>query len=133
MKAMAAASALLLATACASSQAEAAANEPVMSAEIGKPAPAFTGTDIEGKKHTLKELAGKVVVLEWNNPECPFVKKHYGSGNMQALQKEITAKGVTWVSINSGAAGKQGNMDAAKAKTVLAENGGAPSFYLLDA
>ena len=109
--------------------ADAAAAAP---AEIGKPAPSFSGTDVDGKQRALGEFAGKVVVLEWNNPECPFVKKHYGSGNMQALQKELTGKGVVWVSVSSSAAGKQGHMDGAAAKAMIADKGASPSVYLLD-
>jgi len=77
-------------------------------AEIGKPAPDFTLTDTNGKTHALKDLKGKTVVLEWLNFECPFVKKHYGSGNMQKLQAAETAKGTVWFSIVSSAKGKQG-------------------------
>jgi peroxiredoxin len=100
--------------------------------EIGKPAPDFTGTDVNGKAVKLSDFKGKTVVLEWNNPECPFVVKHYKEGNMQKLQKDATAKGVVWLSINSGAPGKQGHMDGAKAKATLAEQKGAVSAYLLD-
>ena len=102
-------------------------------AELGKAAPAFTAADASGASRSLSEFAGKIVVLEWNNPECPFVKKHYSSGNMQALQKELTGKGVVWVSINSGAAGKRGALDGAGAKAMLTEKGSSPSAYLLDA
>lgn len=77
-------------------------------AEVGKPAPDFTLTDTHGKTHALKDLKGKTVVLEWLNFECPFVKKHYGSGNMQKLQAAETAKGTVWLSIVSSAKGKQG-------------------------
>lgn len=77
-------------------------------AETGKEAPTFTLKDTTGKERTLAEFKGKTVVLEWTNYKCPFVKKHYGSGNMQALQKKYTAKGVVWLSICSSAKGKQG-------------------------
>lgn len=102
------------------------------SAEIGKPAPAFSAADLSGSQRTLAEHAGKIVVLEWNNPDCPFVKKHY-AGNMQALQKELTGKGAVWVSVNSGAPGKQGHLDATTAKAMISEKGAAPSAYLFDA
>jgi peroxiredoxin len=77
-------------------------------AEVGKAAPAFTVTDTKGKKHSLKDYAGKIVVLEWLNFECPFVKKHYDAGNMQKLQAEATKDGVVWLSVVSSAKGKQG-------------------------
>lgn len=80
-------------------------------AEVGKAAPEFTLTDTNGKSHSLKEFKGKTVVLEWLNFDCPFVKKHYGSGHMQKLQAEETKKGVVWLSIVSSAKGKQGYYD----------------------
>jgi hypothetical protein len=101
--------------------------------EIGKPAPAFTATDSNGKRHSLSDFKGKTVVLEWTNPECPFVKKHYGSGNMQSLQKSAAANGVVWLTVNSGAAGKQGHLDAAAANASLRASDAAPTAYLLDA
>lgn len=74
-------------------------------AQIGQAAPAFSGTDIAGKQVSLADFKGKYVVLEWVNPDCPFVKKHYNSGNMQATQKHAAAKGMVWLSMNtSGAA-----------------------------
>lgn len=79
--------------------------------DIGTKAPDFTLTDVMGKTHSLKDYAGKVVVLEWINYDCPFVKKHYNSGNMQKLQKKYTDQGVVWLAINSSAEGKQGNFD----------------------
>lgn len=100
--------------------------------EIGKPAPDFTATDSTGKTHKLSDYKGKIVVLEWNNPECPFVKKHYDSGNMQKLQETYTAKDVIWLTINSGSAGKQGYLDAAAANKYLADEEAKPTAYLLD-
>ena len=85
-----------------------AASENSTAAKVGKAAPDFTLTDTNGKKQTLSSFKGKLVVLEWLNHGCPFVKKHYSSGNMQALQKEYTAKDVVWLSIVSSAEGKQG-------------------------
>jgi len=78
-------------------------------AEVGKPAPAFTLAGSDHKEHSLADAKGKVVVLEWTNPECPYVVKFYKSGEMQKLQKEITAKGVVWYRINSNAPGRQGS------------------------
>lgn len=100
---------------------------------IGQPAPDFTAVDANGKTHSLSEFKGKTVVLEWNNPECPFVKKHYGAGNMQKQQADATGKGVVWLSINSSAPGKQGSMDGAAANAQLAKSGAKPTAYLLDA
>src|ERR1700682_3783749 len=75
---------------------------------VGSAAPDFSLTDAKGKSHSLSEYKGKYVVLEWFNPECPFVKKHYGSSNMQKLQEEFTSKGVVWLSVDSSAPGKEG-------------------------
>ena len=101
--------------------------------EVGKAAPNFSVTDAQGKVRSLAEFKGKTVVLEWHNPECPFVKKHYNSStNMQAQQKAATANGVVWLSINSGAPGKQGAMDGATATAKLAGLKAAPNAYLLD-
>ncbi len=101
-------------------------------AKVGEKAPAFTLSDINGKEHSLKDFAGKYVVLEWINHECPFVKKHYSSGNMQKLQKEYTAKDVVWLSICSSAEGKQGHFTADKWKEIGAEKDAAPTAVLLD-
>jgi hypothetical protein len=102
-------------------------------ATLGQPAPAFTLTDLDGKTHSLADFKGKTVVLEWTNPECPFVVKHYEkSGNLPATQKAATADGVVWLLINSGAAGKQGDRDAAAAKAWLAKVNSAATAYLRD-
>jgi peroxiredoxin len=85
---------------------------------VGSAAPEFSLTDAKGKAHSLSEYKGKYVVLEWFNPECPFVKKHYGSGNMQNLQKEYTDKGVVWLTIDSNAPGTQGNLTAEEAAKI---------------
>lgn len=103
-------------------------------ATVGQPAPAFTLTDLDGKAHSLADFKGKTVVLEWVNPECPFVVKHYEkSGNIPATQKAAVADGVVWLQINSAAAGKQGDYDAAAAKGWQAKNNVAASAYLRDA
>lgn len=68
---------------------------------VGKPAPQFSAVDTDGKTVSLSEFKGKYVVLEWTNPDCPFVQKHYTSGNMQATQKNALAKGVVWLSVNT--------------------------------
>ncbi|HEY5742356.1 MAG TPA: thioredoxin family protein [Terrimicrobiaceae bacterium] len=100
--------------------------------EIGKPAPEFTLTDTSGKKHELSDYKGKFVVLEWVNFGCPFVKKHYGSQNMQKLQQEFSEKGVVWLSICSSAPGNQGNESPAAAKEGISKSGWAAKAYLLD-
>ena len=102
-------------------------------ANVGEPAPAFTLTDSSGATHKLSDFKGKFVVLEWINPDCPFVKKHYNSGNMQKLQKEAAAKGVVWLSVASSAPGKQGHYDAAGWTKLSADNGSAATAVLLDA
>ncbi|RLT99268.1 redoxin domain-containing protein [Ketobacter sp.] len=98
----------------------------------GAMAPDFTATDTQGNTVTLSRLQGQYVVLEWTNHLCPFVQKHYGSGNMQALQKTYTDKGYHWYSIVSSAPGKQGNIDAAKANELTTSRGAAPSGVILD-
>jgi peroxiredoxin len=103
-----------------------------VAASVGKPAPTFTLTDSKGKPHNLADLKGKTVVLEWVNYDCPFVKKHYSSKNMQKLQKEYTAKGVVWLSINSSATGKQGSFTAEEINTRMKAEGALPSAYLVD-
>ena len=99
---------------------------------IGKPAPNIRLTDANGKAVSLANYRGKTVVLEWNNPECPFVRKHYGSGNMQKTQAAAAKDGVVWLSINSSAPGNQGHMNGAGAKAFLASSGAKPTAYLLD-
>jgi peroxiredoxin len=101
-------------------------------AKVGSAAPGFTLTDADGKKRSLSDFKGKTVVLEWTNAECPFVKKHY-SGNMQKQQGEATADDVVWLTINSSAPGKQGHVDGAGAKQIMARAGGKQTAYLLDA
>lgn len=100
--------------------------------KIGADAPDFKLKDANNKEHTLSAHKGKFVVLEWLNHECPFVKKHYGSGNMQALQTEFTAKGVVWYSINSGAEGKQGHMNAADTLKAYKQHKSAATAVLID-
>ena len=80
------------------------------SPKVGSAAPDFSLPDAKGKTHSISENKGKFVVLEWFNPGCPFVKKHYGSGNMQKLQEDYAGKGVVWLSIDSSAPGKEGHL-----------------------
>ncbi len=105
-----------------------AATAPV----VGQPAPNFRLADMNGRPVTLADYRGKTVVLEWHNPGCPFVQKHYNSGNMQKAQAAAAAQGVVWLSINSGAPGKQGHMDGAAAKQLVGKVGAKPTAYLLD-
>ncbi len=100
--------------------------------EIGKPAPEFTGTDSNGKTHTLADFKGKIVVLEWTNPGCPFVQKHYKSGNMQKLQEEAVAKDIVWLTVNSSAEGKQGHLTPEAANKLIAENKSHATALVLD-
>jgi peroxiredoxin len=102
------------------------------SPEVGKPAPDFTLQDLSGKKYELSDYKGKYVVLEWVNFGCPFVRKHYGSENMQTLQKEFADKGVVWLSICSSAPGKQGNESPDAAEKGISKFGWAASAYLMD-
>jgi len=101
-------------------------------AEIGKTAPDFTLIDAQGSPHSLKDLKGKTVVLEWMNFDCPFVHKHYKSGNMQKLQAAETAKGTVWFSIVSSAKGKQGYFEPKDMLARQAKEGGKQTAILYD-
>lgn len=98
----------------------------------GSSAPNFSLTDTYGKQVSLADFKGKYVVLEWLNHGCPFVKNQYETGNMQRLQKELTAKGIIWLSVNSSAKGKQGHFPPAEANALTAKKGAAPTGVLLD-
>jgi peroxiredoxin len=102
---------------CVASTALFAADSPA----VGSAAPDFSVTDSKNRPQSISQYKGKYVVLEWFNPECPFVKKHYGSGNMQKLQEEFTGKGVIWLSIDSSAPGLEGNLTAEQAEKKIAE------------
>jgi peroxiredoxin len=99
----------------------------------GQPAPAFVLTDLDGRRVSLADLKGKYVVLEWTNPSCPFVQKHYGSGNMQSLQKRFTGEGVQWIVINSTAAAHSEYLKPAEQKAWLQKQGAAATVAALDA
>lgn len=122
-------------------------------AKVGAPAPDFNVTDANGKTHKLSDYKGKYVVLEWYNKDCPYVRKHYDSKNMQNIQSEMTSKGIVWLSVISSAKGKQGYMPAAdvvkngtkeasKATAILVDENGkmgkaygaktTPHMYLID-
>jgi len=100
--------------------------------ELSKQAPGFKLNDSNGEMQKLSDYRGKYVVLEWINFDCPFVRKHYGSGNMQALQKKYTVKDVVWLSICSSAPGKQGFFSVNEINKRIKEHGAAQSAYLLD-
>lgn len=141
---------ILLATACGNTQtglnlespsnAQAASNIQTTQAtliaatpvRIGQPAPDFTGVDSNGKTHRLSDFKGKVVVLEWTNHQCPFVLKHYESGNMQKLQKQATGNGVVWLSVISSASGQEGYVNGTQANELTKSRGASPTAVLLD-
>lgn len=100
--------------------------------EVGKEAPEFTVKGADGEEYSLSDYRGKHVVLEWVNFDCPFVGKFYGSGTMQALQKEFTDEGVVWLSINSSSPGSQGHMTPETARTLAKEKNAAHTALLLD-
>jgi alkyl hydroperoxide reductase subunit AhpC len=101
-------------------------------AKVGDAAPEFTATASNGKTVHLSDYRGKYVVLEWHNNGCPYVRKHYNSGNMQRLQKQWTARGVVWFTILSSAPGKQGYMAANEENDYLTKMQAAPTAALLD-
>jgi peroxiredoxin len=100
--------------------------------QVGKQVPDFSLADTNGKTHHLSDYKGKFIVLEWYNPDCPFVRKHYNSGNMQALQKQYVARGVVWLSINSSASGEQGNYPATELNQIALKTGSGRTALLLD-
>ena len=102
------------------------------SPKVGEAAPDFSLQGADGKTWSLHDQKGKYVVLEWTNNECPFVRKHYGAGNMQAQQKMLTSKGAVWLTIVSSAPGKEGFVDADKANALTKERGASPTAVLLD-
>lgn len=99
---------------------------------VGSAAPDFSLSDAKGQTHSLSQYKGKYVVLEWFNPECPFVKKHYGGGNMQKLQDEYTGKGVVWLTIDSNAPGTEGNITPEQAQKITASWKTHQTALLLD-
>ncbi len=102
-------------------------------AVVGEMAPEISTTDVYGNEFNLSDHKGKIVVLEWTNHECPFVIKHYDTGNMQSLQAEAREmEGVEWVTIVSSAEGMQGHVSAEEAVEILEEEGASPTTKLLD-
>lgn len=101
-------------------------------AAVGQPAPAFTLTDTSGKTRTLAEFKGKTVVLEWTNPGCPFVRKHYDSANLPGLQKEFTAKDVVWLAVNSTEKAASDYLPPQQLARWIQDKSGAPTATLMD-
>ena len=101
-------------------------------AKLGALAPAFEAVDADGKPRQLSEFAGKTVILEWTNHDCPYVRKHYNSATMQTLQKDMAKMGVVWLSVVSSPVGEQGHVDSAKAKELTTSRDAAPAAVLLD-
>lgn len=125
-------STLFLATGAHASDSCCSAEAAPTTAEVGKPAPAFTLPGADGKSHSLSDAKGKITVLEWTNPECPFVIKFDKSGEIQKLQKEITAKGVVWYRINSSNAQNPGAQTVAQAADYNTAHKVAATATLLD-
>jgi peroxiredoxin len=113
---------------CGKSNAEGPAPAPVAetgaqaAAAVGKPAPGFTLKDLDGKEHTLASFAGKTVVLEWFNPDCPFVVRSHKGGPLESMARDQAKNGVVWLAINSGSPGKQGT-GVERNKAALTEYG----------
>jgi peroxiredoxin len=99
---------------------------------VGTAAPNFRAIDANGRTVNLSDFRGRTVVLEWSNPECPSVKKHYDSGNMQSTQAAAAAAGVVWLTINSSAEGKQGYMTPVQARAFTVSQQSRRTAYLLD-
>ncbi len=110
----------------------AVASGALANAELNKPAPAFNALGADGKPVNLDAYKGKTVVLEWTNHECPFVVKHYDSGNIPSLQKDAAAKGIVWLQVVSSAPGKQGHVDGATAQKLNGARKAAPAGTVLD-
>lgn len=119
---------IVLASAAALALSAAAVAAPV----VGQLAPQFTATDTYGKSHALSDFKGKTVILEWTNDGCPYVQKHYGSGNMQKVQSDLTAAGAVWLTVISSAPGKQGYVSDAEANKLTLSRSAKPTAVLLD-
>lgn len=106
--------------------------ETAIVATVGSPAPDFSATDTKGTAVKLSDFKGKTVVLEWTNHECPFVRKHYDTNNMQKTQAAATADGVVWISIVSSAADKEGHVTPEEANQIVEKEKASPSHVILD-
>jgi hypothetical protein len=120
-----------IAAAAASAAVVAFAAPPAAEPGVAAAAPNFKATDMNGRTVELSQYRGKTVVLEWNNPGCPFVKKHY-AGNMQKTQAAAAAQGAIWLTVNSSAPGQQGHMNGTEAQQFVAGAKAKPTAYLLD-
>ena len=100
--------------------------------EVGKAAPQFAAKDLKGESVSLADLRGKTVVLEWVNFSCPFVKKHYSSGNLPKLQADYGGKGVVWITVNSSAKGKQGYAEASEMTDLADKQGNKAAHFVMD-
>ncbi|MDB5970921.1 MAG: thioredoxin family protein [Hydrocarboniphaga sp.] len=107
-------------------------NQAYAAAQVGALAPDFQVAGADGQTHSLSDYRGRFVVLEWTNAECPFVRKHYSSGNMQSLQQEAARDGTVWLTIISSAPGQQGYVDAAEALRLTEKRKALPTAVLLD-
>ena len=105
--------------------------QAMAAATVGQPAPAFSVADSGGRTVSLADFKGKTVVLEWTDPQCPFVQKHY-TGAMQKLQADARRDGVVWLTVNSEGAGKQGAQTAAEANRFVRNAGATPTAFLID-
>ncbi|MFN3958345.1 MAG: redoxin family protein [Parvularculaceae bacterium] len=99
---------------------------------VDAPAPAFSGPTASGETISLDQFKGETVILEWTNDGCPFVQKHYETGNMQKTQKAANAAGAVWITVMSSAPGKQGHADATRANKLMKEWASEPDYILLD-
>lgn len=108
------------------------ASPAIAEVKIGAPVPDFSAKDADGRDVKLSAFRGKTVVLEWTNNDCPYVNKHYSTGNMQALQTDAAAKGVVWLTVNSSAPGLQGHVNGLEAKKIIDDRKAKATAYLLD-
>ncbi len=122
----------LLASLITASLSFGAASSAQAAATVGQPAPGFALSDTNGKAVNLADYKGKTVVLEWHNSECPFVKKHYDSANMQALQSKYTKDGVVWLSVSSTEPGHQDYKKPDVINALLKTSRASPTAYLMD-
>jgi peroxiredoxin len=110
-----------------------AATPALGSATVGQPAPAFSATDTTGRTVQLADFKGKHVVLEWVNPGCPYVRKHYGAKNMQATQKGAVDAGAVWLAVNSTAEDHGDYLPPAQLTAWMKDQGAAATATLMDA
>lgn len=118
---------------CTFTLALAASTAAAAAVSVGQPAPAFRAIDTSGKTVSLADFKGRHVVLEWVNPGCPFVQKHYDSANMPATQKSVTSQGVVWLAVNSTHQGASDYLPPAQLAAWMKDKGGAPTATLMDA